>query len=120
MSLRPEAHAAPQLKAGLELLWQSGFGIMAFSQAHWRDGDRTVVVPYGNKVGPAMQAFYQLPYERFEKWSPAGTPEQIADFLLPYAAAGCRTFNLILNGASVEAEIEAAAEIRDRILAGAA
>ena len=71
-------------------------------------------------VGPAMQAFYQLPYERFEKWSPAGTPEQIADFLVPYAEAGCRTFNLILNGAGVEAEIEAAAEIRDRILAAVA
>jgi alkanesulfonate monooxygenase SsuD/methylene tetrahydromethanopterin reductase-like flavin-dependent oxidoreductase (luciferase family) len=71
-------------------------------------------------VAPAMQAFYQLPYERFEKWSPAGTPEQIAEFLLPYAAAGCSTFNLILNGPSPEAEIEACAEVRDRILAGVA
>jgi alkanesulfonate monooxygenase SsuD/methylene tetrahydromethanopterin reductase-like flavin-dependent oxidoreductase (luciferase family) len=71
-------------------------------------------------VAPAMQAFYQLPYERFEKWSPAGTPEQIADFLVPYAVAGCSTFNLILQGSSPEAEIEACAEVRDRILAAVA
>jgi len=67
-------------------------------------------------VGPAMQAFYQLPYERFEKWSPAGTPAQIAEFLIPYAAVGCRTFNLIINGNSIEAELDASAEIRDHIL----
>lgn len=67
-------------------------------------------------VAPAMQAFYQLPYERFERWSPAGTPEQIADFLAPYAAAGCSTFNLILNGSSLEAEVDAAAEVRERLL----
>jgi alkanesulfonate monooxygenase SsuD/methylene tetrahydromethanopterin reductase-like flavin-dependent oxidoreductase (luciferase family) len=71
-------------------------------------------------VGPAMQAFYQLPYERFEKWSPAGTPAQIADFLIPYAAAGVQTFNLIINGSSIEAELDASAEIRDRILAATA
>ena len=70
-------------------------------------------------VAPAMEAFYQLPYERFERWSPAGTPEQIADFLIPYAEAGCSTFNLILNGAGPDAEIAAAADIRERILAGA-
>ncbi len=68
-------------------------------------------------VAPAMQAFYQLPYERFEKWSPAGTPEQIADFLVPYAEAGCSTFNLILNGGGIEPEVEAAAEIRERLRA---
>ena len=68
-------------------------------------------------VGPAMQAFYQLPYERFEKWSPAGTPEEIADFLVPYVEAGCSTFNLIINGADVDAEVAATAEIRERMLA---
>lgn len=63
-------------------------------------------------VAPAMEAFYQLPYESFERWSPAGTPEQLAEFLIPYVAAGCSTFNLGINGASPEAEIEAAGEIR--------
>ncbi len=70
-------------------------------------------------VARAMEAFYGLPYDKFEKWSPAGSPEQIADFLMPYAAAGCSVFNLIINGSSTEAEIDAAAEIRQRLLAGA-
>ena len=63
-------------------------------------------------VAPAMEAFYQLPYERFEKWSPAGTPAHIADFLAPYVEAGCHTFNLIACGTSAEAEVEAVSEIR--------
>jgi alkanesulfonate monooxygenase SsuD/methylene tetrahydromethanopterin reductase-like flavin-dependent oxidoreductase (luciferase family) len=63
-------------------------------------------------IAPRMQQFYQTPYERFERWSPAGTPEQIADFLLPYAEAGCHVFNLIACGGSAEAEIDAVADIR--------
>ena len=68
-------------------------------------------------VAAGMEAFYQLPYERFEKWSPFGAPEQIADFLRPYIEAGCSIFNLIVQGASVEEEIDAAAEIRSLMLA---
>jgi alkanesulfonate monooxygenase SsuD/methylene tetrahydromethanopterin reductase-like flavin-dependent oxidoreductase (luciferase family) len=68
-------------------------------------------------VAAGMEAFYQLPYERFEKWSPAGEPARIAEFLQPYAEAGCSIFNLIVQGPSVEAEIEAAAEIRGHLRA---
>jgi alkanesulfonate monooxygenase SsuD/methylene tetrahydromethanopterin reductase-like flavin-dependent oxidoreductase (luciferase family) len=67
-------------------------------------------------VAPAMKAFYQLPYERFEKWSPAGSPADIADFLAPYVEAGCHTFNVIACGASDQAEVEAVAEIRSLLL----
>jgi alkanesulfonate monooxygenase SsuD/methylene tetrahydromethanopterin reductase-like flavin-dependent oxidoreductase (luciferase family) len=67
-------------------------------------------------VAAGMEAFYQLPYERFEKWSPFGTPEQIAYFLRPYIEAGCSLFNLIIQGESVEEEIDAAAEIRQLML----
>jgi alkanesulfonate monooxygenase SsuD/methylene tetrahydromethanopterin reductase-like flavin-dependent oxidoreductase (luciferase family) len=67
-------------------------------------------------VAPAMKAFYQLPYERFEKWSPAGSPADIAEFLAPYVDAGCHTFNLIACSASDQAEVEAVAEIRSRLL----
>jgi alkanesulfonate monooxygenase SsuD/methylene tetrahydromethanopterin reductase-like flavin-dependent oxidoreductase (luciferase family) len=63
-------------------------------------------------VAGAMEAFYQMPYERFERWSPAGTPEQLAEFLVPYVEAGCSVFNLIVQGAGAEAEVKAAAEIR--------
>jgi len=67
-------------------------------------------------VAQAMEHFYRLPYSAFEKWSPAGPPQQLADFLVPYLAAGCSVFNLIINGPSAEAEIEAAAEIRKHLL----
>jgi alkanesulfonate monooxygenase SsuD/methylene tetrahydromethanopterin reductase-like flavin-dependent oxidoreductase (luciferase family) len=67
-------------------------------------------------VGQAMEAYYGLPYEKFEKWSPAGSPKQVAEFLEPYVAAGCSVFNLIINGSSVNAEIDAVAEIRQRVL----
>lgn len=63
-------------------------------------------------VATAMQDFYRLPYERFEKWSPAGPAERLAEFLVPYAQAGCSVLNLIIQGASAEAEVEAAGKIR--------
>lgn len=63
-------------------------------------------------VAPEMEGVYQIPYERFEKWSPAGTPEQLAEFLAPYVDAGCHIFNLIVCGESAEAEVEAVAEVR--------
>jgi alkanesulfonate monooxygenase SsuD/methylene tetrahydromethanopterin reductase-like flavin-dependent oxidoreductase (luciferase family) len=46
-------------------------------------------------LAPAMEAFYQLPFERFERYCPYGTPDDVAEFLAPYAVAGCREFNLI-------------------------
>jgi alkanesulfonate monooxygenase SsuD/methylene tetrahydromethanopterin reductase-like flavin-dependent oxidoreductase (luciferase family) len=73
-----------------------------------------------DNVAAAMQAFYQLPYERFERWSPAGSPERIAEFLVPYVDAGCSLFNLIVQGDDPENEVEAAAEIRRLMLAATA
>ena len=46
-------------------------------------------------LAPAMEAFYQLPFERFERYCPYGTADDVAEFLTPYAAAGCTEFNLI-------------------------
>jgi alkanesulfonate monooxygenase SsuD/methylene tetrahydromethanopterin reductase-like flavin-dependent oxidoreductase (luciferase family) len=46
-------------------------------------------------LAPAMEAVYQLPFERFEKYCPYGTADDVAEFLAPYAAAGCTAFNLI-------------------------
>jgi len=46
-------------------------------------------------LAPAMEAFYQLPFERFERYCPCGTAGDVAEFLAAYAAAGCTEFNLI-------------------------
>lgn len=68
-------------------------------------------------LAQAMQDFYQLPFERFERWSPYGTPAQLAEFLVPYVAAGCSTFNLIAVSSSPEAAIDGAAEVAQLIRA---
>jgi alkanesulfonate monooxygenase SsuD/methylene tetrahydromethanopterin reductase-like flavin-dependent oxidoreductase (luciferase family) len=70
-------------------------------------------------VAEAMETFYGLPFSAFEKWSPAGTAEEVAEFLRPYLAAGCTLFNLIMTGPSSEANIEAAADVRSRLIIGA-
>jgi alkanesulfonate monooxygenase SsuD/methylene tetrahydromethanopterin reductase-like flavin-dependent oxidoreductase (luciferase family) len=46
-------------------------------------------------LAPVMQAYYQLPFERFERYCPYGTAEDVAEFLAPYVEAGCTEFNLI-------------------------
>src|SRR6202050_3686535 len=46
-------------------------------------------------LAPAMQAFYQLPFERFERYCPYATADDVAEFLTPYLDAGCTEFNLI-------------------------
>jgi alkanesulfonate monooxygenase SsuD/methylene tetrahydromethanopterin reductase-like flavin-dependent oxidoreductase (luciferase family) len=46
-------------------------------------------------IVPAMEAFYQLPFERFERYCPYGTADDVAEFLTPYVDAGCTEFNLI-------------------------
>ena len=54
-----------------------------------------------------MQAFYQMPFEPFERYSPYGTPEQVAEFLSPYIEAGCSTFNVIPCAADDESRGDA-------------
>ena len=71
-------------------------------------------------LAPAMETFYGMPYERFERWSPAGRPRDVAEFVAPYVEVGCTLINLIMNGPSLEHEVEACAEVRAALLAGAA
>ena len=63
------------------------------------------------RLGTRMEAFYQVPFERFERYAPSGTPEAVAEALVPYLEAGCRRFNLMPVAASEEAGIEAVAEV---------
>jgi alkanesulfonate monooxygenase SsuD/methylene tetrahydromethanopterin reductase-like flavin-dependent oxidoreductase (luciferase family) len=59
-----------------------------------------------------MQAFYQMPFEPFERYSPYGTPPQVAEFLAPYIDAGCSAFNLIPCAGDAHAAIDAVGEVR--------
>ena len=59
-----------------------------------------------------MEAFYQLPFERFERYCPYGTAEDVAGFLAPYAAAGCAEFNLIPQSPDPDEAIAGTAAVR--------
>jgi alkanesulfonate monooxygenase SsuD/methylene tetrahydromethanopterin reductase-like flavin-dependent oxidoreductase (luciferase family) len=64
-----------------------------------------------------MQRFYQMPFEPFERYSPYGSPEDIAEFLSPYIDAGCSTFNIIPCASDNERAIASVGELRT-LLAG--
>jgi hypothetical protein len=59
-----------------------------------------------------MQAMYQMPFERFERYSPYGTPQQVAEFLWPYVQAGCSTFNVIPCATDHDSAVAAVGELR--------
>jgi len=59
-----------------------------------------------------MQTFYQMPFEPFERYSPYGTPEDVAEFLHPYIDAGCSVFNVISCADDHETAVSGVAELR--------
>jgi len=69
-------------------------------------------------LAPAMQAYYQLPFERFERYCPYGTADDVAEFLAPYAGAGCVEFNLIPQSPDPDQPVAGAAAVK-KILARA-
>jgi len=63
-------------------------------------------------LAPVMQAYYQLPFERFERYCPYGTADDVAEFLAPYAEAGCAEFNLIPQSPEPDQAIAGAAAVK--------
>ena len=63
-------------------------------------------------LSDAMQSVYKLEPSVFERWSPAGTPEDIAEFVAPYLEAGATTVSLIARGQDFAQTIESVAEVR--------
>ena len=74
--------------------------------------DRTEAASF---VGPAMEGFYRVPFEKFSRYTPHGTVDDIVDFLAPYLEAGCRHFNLTPVAATAEAGIEVIGEVGERL-----
>jgi alkanesulfonate monooxygenase SsuD/methylene tetrahydromethanopterin reductase-like flavin-dependent oxidoreductase (luciferase family) len=73
--------------------------------AHSREAAR-------QQLAAQMQAFYQAPFENFERYSPYGTPAQVAEFLSPYIEAGCSVFNVIPCASNGETATAAVGELR--------
>ena len=68
-------------------------------------------------VGAAMEAFYAMPFAPFERYTPAGPPEVVAEALLPFVRAGATTLNLTPIAAGLEEGIAAVGEIKQLLLA---
>lgn len=66
-------------------------------------------------VARAMENFYRVPFEKFERYTPYGTPDDVAASLQPYVDAGCRLMNLKIVAASDDDEVAGAAEVRTRL-----
>lgn len=62
-------------------------------------------------VGEQMEALYQLPPEKFQHLVPAGTPQEVAEFLLPYVQAGAEYITLVPVAESVDAMVDHSAEV---------
>ena len=63
-------------------------------------------------LAPAMETFYGLPFERFERYCPYGRVEDVAEFLQPYVDAGAKEFNLITQSPDEDTRIEATAAVK--------
>jgi len=68
-------------------------------------------------LAASMQSFYQMPFEPFERYSPYGTPEAVADFLRGYIEAGCSVFNVIPCAADPDTAVSAVGELRQLLAA---
>ena len=58
-----------------------------------------------------MEAFYKVPFDNFERYTPYGTPTEVAAQLAEFVTAGCQFFNLKLCAAHPQQEIELGAEV---------
>ena len=62
-------------------------------------------------VKRGMENFYRIPFEKFERYTPSGTPTEVAEKLAPYVEAGCKLFNLKVCSEDAEEEVELGAEL---------
>ena len=54
------------------------------------------------RLADAMEHLYRVPFAGFDRYSPRGTAEDVAESLIPYVDAGCRSINLIPIAADVD------------------
>lgn len=90
--------------AGRDVDWQHGLQLWLGVGASPGEGR--------SHVAAAMERFYRMSFEPFERYTPCGTAAGIAEFLQPYVAAGARTLNLTPCGPDRAAEIETVAEVK--------
>ena len=85
--------------------WQHGLQIWVGTGANKKEARRF--------VAEGMEEFYRVPFEKFERYSPYGSAQEIAEYLIPYIKLGAHTLNLAPRGPSEEMCIETIAEVSD-------
>ena len=90
--------------AGRDVDWQHGLQLWLGVGASPQEG-RT-------HVAAAMERFYRMSFEPFERYTPCGTAEDVAEFLQPYVDAGAATLNLTPCGPDRTTEIATVAEVK--------
>src|SRR5690348_4196042 len=67
------------------------------------------------RVRPVMEQAYSMPFERFERYTPCGRPEDVAAALEPYLEAGCRRFNFVPEAGGLDAAFEHVAAVKQQL-----
>ena len=85
----------------------------------WRHGYQ-VWVGFGDttaegtdRLAPMMESFYGVPFNAFERYSPVGTPDDVASWLRPFVAAGAVDLNVAPVAGSPEEAVAGLAEVKD-------
>lgn len=102
-----EEHAAAAGRTGVR--WQHGMTFWCGFGADRADAR--------SHVAPMMEGLYRTPFAKFERYIPHGTPEDVAEFVGPFLAAGATTVNFIPFAATDEAAIDGCAQVRELLRA---
>ena len=63
------------------------------------------------KLARRMQSVYKIPFERFERYAPYGSPARVADALAAFGEEGCHYLNVMNVAGSPQASIEGMARL---------
>lgn len=95
---------AEEIGADRAVAWQHGLQV-------WIGTDTTPETARRH-VSTAMEGFYKTGFQPFERYTPMGNAEHIAEFLAPYVGAGASILNLTPCGPDRATEIEIVAEVK--------
>ncbi len=98
-----EGHAADAGRG--DVAWRHGLQVWCGFAA-----DRAAARPL---IANAMERLYKLPFEKFERYSPYGTVDDVAEALIPFVDAGCRDINVIACAAGPEEATAGVAGVGD-------
>ncbi len=91
-------------------VWQHGLHVWCGF-----DADRDSARP---RLAREMESLYGVPFDRFERYCPYGSPDEVADAVRAYVEAGCASINLIATAPSASAAVDGAARVRELLRAG--